>query len=249
MVAKLVSRDLRHLCYVEVKLESFNDSNSIVSGLFVGVQPLVGTTTQLVSADEMFVWLSRGDQINACNLYSYKIKSIEIGYKVAANAVSTKVERIDDMNQTEFLAQLDEILTAMEKKDAIITDGLIDVDAYVDIPASLKRAESESSASSSVGSTGAGTSRGVAGTGSSYSRGTTTTYEKKEVSTTSIKRTTKYPITSAAGQMQAKIQALRDGTYELPELPELKVDEEGKKSSDTELDADELEEMYGYGFC
>jgi len=241
VTAKLTKDRLKHICYVEVELESLSEDKSIVRGLFLGVQPLVGTSTQLVSKDELFLWVARGDQINTCNLYSFKINSIEIAYKVVING-TTFVDRFSDLQQKDYLEQLDVVTKLMEEENKVIGDGLIDVEFYNEVPADLKKSvsvhtESKAGAHTPPASRHACGYKGTAGTG--------TTYYKKEVSTTAIKRTTKYPITSAVEQMKAKVQAIREGSYEPPDIPE---PAEVKDTKNTTTPYDEDDDMFTYGY-
>ena len=85
---------------------------------------------------------------------------------------------------------------------------------------------------------------------SCYNRATTT-YKKKETETFVIKRTTKYPISSAIERMKIKIEAIKKGTYKAPKLAEIPADKEPKEEEKKEdksktTDQAHMEKVYGY---
>jgi len=237
VTAKLYSTDLENICYVDVGLQALDDDKTIVNGLFLGIRPLVEVNTHLVSKDEVFVWLAQGDQVQTCNLFSYKISYIEVGYKISSVAVNIRTAKFDDLSQPKYREQLNEIVGAMKKANRIIGDDLIDTNTYTNIPSHIKHASFSSTAQAASSQSSKSKTCGYRGTSHAASG-----YKSavKTISTTVIKRTTKYPITSAVGQLKAKIQALRDGIYEPPEINEpveREVDEKnsnGDKSADTE---------------
>ena len=245
-ISEFTADELKDATYVVVvmklKAHGQNANDHKVTGLFLGMQPLVGTNTALVSKDEMFIWLQEGEEyVQMCHTKYYEVDYIHIGQK---SSVWRFPGCLNDLDAEK--SRLAKIHAAMKVNNRIGYNDLIDVSTYKDIPKDLKddmgeEREKKDTKTTNSGSTtthhnrsgGSGYQSGVCGygpTGSNYSH--VSTYKRKEVSTTVFKRTTRYPVKDAIEAMWAKIQEIRGGTYNPPRLKAFKEEkqEEEKKA-------------------
>ena len=111
---------------------------------------------------------------------------------------------------------------ALVKDKRTSPNGLIEVDTYT-LPLSLQKEMSRDEAKFPVVRPGHNRS-GAANY--SAAKSNYPTYKKKEPSTSIIKRTTKYPTSTAILKMKAKIKEIRDGKYKSPELPAIPADKD-----------------------
>jgi len=215
--------NLRDLHYVVVEAELRKPPRTKVSGLFMGYRNLTNTNMAIISVEDNFMFLSRGDRIRILSDDFYNISKIEIGAKSGAY-----VTQYYEGTQTTGLDRLKVILEALEKDKRTLPSGLVDVDKYVKIPKEYENDEDNFKSSSS------GTTPSKNESSAPYrSTNAGYTYKPKKVSTTSFKRTTKYPIGPAIERMAAKIKEIKEGTYELPKLAEIPADKLAEKKAVT----------------
>lgn len=219
-------KELKDVKYVIVTMTLKTDKKDETKGLFLGYKPLVEVHTQLVANSEEFVWLHNGDNVYMLNVDYYKVSiiALQIGNTETSHTIST---------QEESLSKLETIQEVLVEEKRTRANGLIDVDTY-ELPAKLqkelsgepKKTVAESTYDNCCGLYGYNPRTGT----SNYS---TTSYKRKKPSTFIIKRSTKYPISSAISKMESKIKEIKDGKYKPPILPTIPADE----TDDTEKKA------------
>lgn len=241
---------IKDVKYVVVEAALKRDKGNKVEGLFIGYQPMVKAHTQLVSNDEQFIWLYKGDNIYMLSASHYDIGMIstQMGGVVSTCVVNSQEEYIDR------LKLIHEVFTDDKK---VLSSGLINVAEYTvpnKISEHLGKGEKKREIVKSPVHTPNYSSPGyntpgynARSGGCNYSSGGYSTYQKKDPSTSIIKRTTKYPITSAIDKMKAKVEEIRQGKYEAPELPSIPADKEApaKKADDKSTVADDDYDIYG----
>lgn len=238
-MVRFTKADIKDVKYVALEVALKRDKDNKVKGLFLGCQPMVKTHTQLVANTEEFVWLHKGDNVYMLNVAHYNVEIIEIQ---RGNVLSTYTA---GNTQKEYIERLKLIQEVFTEDGNVLKDGLIDTDKYT-VPKSVlddleKEGKKETNTTKSTTFNRSGGSSYNARTGGcNYSPGYNT-YKKKEPSTSVIKRTTKYPISSAINRMKAKVDELRKGKYEPPKLPTIPADKEPPEKGKA---ADEDDDMY-----
>lgn len=213
---------LKELKYAVVELSMMKNPNVTIVGLFLAIRPIVETDTPLVDKSEKFVWLLKDDHVHMLSTKHYKIGSIEIGLGKDA-----KMHKITAYQQRLSIDRLEAILYTLKHQERVDDNGLIDISTYSDIPGALKKLVGSASTFTEIARKPVIST--VASTTSKAATGyTPVTRAKKVVSTTVIKRTTKYRIYDAIEKMRVKTQDIRDNKYEPPDLPVLEADKEEK---------------------
>jgi len=225
--------ELKEITYAAatLKLKKYGkdgDDNE-VSGLFIGMQPLVPNNTAIVSIDEIYIWLRDGEDCHMLSTKHYEIDNIFVGKGGAAWKFSGKLTDLDRDN-----SRLVIIHRAMKLADRVGPNGLIDASTYKKLPDHVQKVIGNVEG---VGNTETGTdhnrSGGVAHPPTAYGYDdysgvrSTSTYKRKETTTKTFKRTTRYSPGSAIEMMRAKILEIQEGTYKAPKLKAFK--EEGEK--------------------
>jgi len=240
MVLRFIKEDIKGVDYVAIQVALKKDTDNKTKGLFLGCQPMVKINTQLVSKDEEFIWLFKGENVYMLNVDHYDVEKIELQKD---NKLSVYTAGNTQEDYVERLKLIQEVLTE-EKK--VLKSGLIDTDKYT-VPKSVlddieKVDKKETSVIKETINKSGGTNYN-ARTGACNYTGYNSggySYKKKEPSTTVFKRTTKYPITSAIDRMKAKVDELRKGEYKPPKLPLIPADKEvvgkGKPTDDDDDD-------------
>lgn len=247
---------LKDIKYAVVGLVAKADrKGSVITGYFLGIRGLVDINAQLVSKHDLFVWLMKGETVQMLNLSAYEVDSLEINLNGSYTKYSAHKEEVN-------VQRLKSIQEAMKVYDMLRHNGLVDTDRFTYVPEATKKLV-EDDIKPAYKPANKTTSRAATydPTGHAYSGAhhplypsrTTTAYKKKEIETFVIKRTTKYPISSAIERMKVKIEAIKGGTYRAPVLAEIPADKKpkgGEKKEDkpgtkTE-DQTHLEDMYGY---
>ncbi len=242
---------LKGIKYAVVGVISKADKKSaVITGYFLGIRGIVGINTQMVNKNDLFIWLIKGETVHVLNLSHYEVDSLEINL----NGSSTKYSAY---KEEENISRLKAIQEAMATYNMLHPNGLIDTDRFTNVPEATKKiVENDIKPTyKTVNKTAySSTSQAYPAAYNSYHPGrTTTTYKKKEVGTFIIKRTTKYPISSALERMKLKIDAIKEGTYEAPKLAGIPADKElkeGEKKEDKPetktTEQAHMEEVYGY---
>ena len=242
-------KGIRHIV-IEVVARTDKNGAKIV-GYFLGIRGLIDINTQMVNKSDLFVWLMKGDTVHMLNLGHYEIDSIIINLNGSVTKHSAYKEEVN-------IQRLKDVQEAMRAYDMLRPNGLIDTDKFTGVAELLKNEVENDIKPSYKSVTKTATRSSSFGTNSHVYPGTyhnkaTTAYKKKETETFVIKRTTKYPISSAMGKMKIKIEAIKEGTYKAPKLAEIPADkkskEEEKKEDKPETKTAEqlhMEEVYGY---
>lgn len=247
-MVRFTEDDIKGLEYVLIEVSLKKDSTNKMRGLFIGIQPMVESHTQLVSKDENFFWLYREDSLYMYNLSHYQVNVIEIG---KPNQMSSYTAGGTD--QANYIERLRSIQAVHAKLGKVLKSGLIDADEYSPPEKILKTLKADTTTDTGGNHTPhdyspAGNYSGYRG--AAYNRPAGNYYKKKEVTTSLIKRTTRYSVSKAIDKMKAKVEELRKGTYEAPKLKVLedpkKEGEADKKSVDKDEDDDYSQ--YGVGF-
>lgn len=219
--------DLKDLTYVVVKAALRKKPESCVVGLLYGYRPLVEVNTQIVSQEEMFLWLVKGDDVHILNKFHYSISYIEVG---KANSSS----RYSSVTDEDNYKRIESLVKFMKENGKTEPSGLIDLAKYGTLPKDVEdEVKKPTFLSSQKSTTDTGTSHNRSG-GQNYdwSGHHTNQYAygytpaKKEVSTAVIKRTTKYPISTAIDKMREKVALLRQGKYDPPKLKDIPGEKE-----------------------
>jgi hypothetical protein len=239
--------ELKEITYaaVTLKLKKYgkaSDDNE-VSGIFIGMQPLVPNNTALVSKDEIYIWLRDGKDCHMLSTKYYEVCDIFVGQGESAWKVVGKPSDLDKDSSRLVIIHL-----AMKSANRVGPNGLIDASTYKELPDHVQKV---------IGNVGSAfTGPSTVGTSTRHSRSsgtvhnsaacaygsqgnhTPTTYKKKEVTTSIFKRTTRYSPVEAIGKMWAKILEIQEGTYKAPKLKAFKEKKEEKKASSTIEDSD-----------
>jgi hypothetical protein len=240
-VIRYTKDKIKDVKYVVVEAALKRDKGNKVEGLFIGYQPMVKAHAQLVANSEQFIWLYKGDNIYMLNASHYDISSIatQMGAVVSTCVLTSQKEYI------ERLKLIHEVFTDDKK---ILSSGLINADEYT-VPEKVRERLNKGDKKREIvkpptnySSPGYNArSGGCNYSGSSY-------YQKKDPSTSIMKRTTKYPITNAIDKMKAKVEEIRQGKYEAPKLPSIPADEKApaEKDDDKSTDVDDYyDDIYG----
>lgn len=229
-----MEKELKNVEYVIVTMCLKDDRAHKIKGLFLGYKPLVESHTQLVSNDEYFVWLYKDKNVYMLNVDHYDIH------------ITTKPKIDHVMLHYSADAQLKLIYEFFIKNGKTLTTGLIDINTY-NITEELQKEIDEGNKKANVSSplynnnTTRDNNRSSA---VNYSH----VYKKKEVSTSIIKRSTKYPISVAIEKMKIKVEEIRGGKYKSPALLPIPADKEKeedvKKSKGVTKDDDLYEDYY-----
>ena len=217
----LSKNDLENIKYVIVEVQLNRQSTEKLIGYFMGYRALAQENTAIASKHEMFLWLNKGDQIHLVSLDHYKLVNIRMSTGVA----STRILCTDAWTSGAIVAELIAIADELKKRGWSDDTGLIDTSKYTDVSKVLK--EEVEGNEQAVARPIYGHNR----SGASYEGGSTASYPKKEVHTSTIKRTSKYDAAAAIEAMKAKVQAIRDGKYDPPKLKEFKEAAEEKAGS------------------
>lgn len=240
---RFTEKELKDIKHVIVTLCLRDDKAHKIKGLFLGYKPLVEAHTQLVSNDEYFVWVYRGENVYMLNADHYDVHSIEVK---AGNITTQYTTASQDVS----IAKLKKIYESLIENKRTIATGLIDISTY-DITEKIKKELGTNTDNASSKSTSLyGNTKSYNNRSSSVNYGTP--YKRKEVSTTTIKRSTKYPISTAIERMKAKVEEIKKGEYKSPALVGIPADkeksEDAKKSRGVIKDEDLYGEYYsGYG--
>jgi hypothetical protein len=214
-VLSFTEKELKDIRYVVVTVSLKSDKENETKGLFLGYRPLTKVHTQLVSNDEEFIWLQRGENVYILNTAHYNVGNIDIQLEDLEATHRTSTQEVG-------LDRLRVLQEALVEDKRTSPNGLIEVDTYT-LPLSLQKEMNKDEARFPIVRPDHNRS-GAA----SYSppRSNYQTYKKKEPSTSVIKRTTKYPTSTAILKMRAKIKEIRDGKYKPPELPAIPADKD-----------------------
>ena len=247
---RFTEKELKDIKHVIVTVHLKGDKVDKIKGLFLGYKPLVGSHTQLVSNDEYFIWLYRGENVYMLNVDHYDVYSIEI----KAGPTVTQYSTASQESSTDRLKLIHKSL--IENKRTTAT-GLIDISTY-DITEKIRKELGKSIKSTESKGTGLYDNVKTHNYNNrSSSVNYITPYKRKVVSTMTMKRTTKYPTSTAILKMKSKVEEIRDGKYKPPALLPIPADkekaEDAKKSRGVIKDDDLYEDYYancgysGYG--
>ncbi len=250
---------LKGIKYAVIGVVSKADKNgAVITGYFLGIRGVVGNNTQMVNKNDLFIWLIKGETVHMLSLGYYEVDSLEVNLNGSVTRYSAYKEEVN-------IHRLKAIQEAMAAYDMLHPNGLINTDKFTNIPEKTKKIVENDIKPTYKPATKTATKplsydpnnpNGhvyPGAYGNHYPSRTTTAYKKKEVETFIIKRTTKYPISSALERMKLKIEAIKEGTYEAPELTKIPADKElkeGEKKEDKPetktTEQAHMEEMYGY---
>jgi hypothetical protein len=217
-----------------IMLLTYGDKTANTRSFFVALQPI--TTDQknpLATYEDKFIWCYAKKAIWLYNLSTYRIGSISALIKedLAARGY---------MNTPEDQKTAQEVLKALYSKMAeakrLTPMGLIDFRTFT-VPETWRKEllEDEVNAFDHGNKIGSNT-MSVAGslpnhhTAADSNKHLACGYannvvKRKEVTTATLKRTTKYDVPEAIKNLEAKIAAMKSGTYEPPKLPKIPGDD------------------------
>jgi len=236
-------KDLKYVI-VKVKLKTDASSNSVETrGLFLGYRTLMSTgDTKPVEADELFLWLYKGQCVYLYNLKHYEIESIEVA--ISKHGKTTQITSYTEAEQTKAIAKIKLIKMALEEQKRIKESGLVDISTYDSLPALFRDdVEEPASAKSTIADTrspAVGRRTPTGSPASPYSSPSNyssyTPSPRKEIETSAIKRTTRYSISDAVAKMREKINEIKNNTYSPPKLKRIPADTEKKAADDEKED-------------
>jgi hypothetical protein len=246
-VIRFTEKELKDIKHVIVTVCLKNDKSDKIKGLFLGYRPLVESHTQLVSNDEYFVWLYKGENVYMLNTDHYEVCSTEV-------KAGQQITQYSTILQIDSIARLKLIHEAFIKNKRTLGTGLIDISTY-DITERIRRELGTGTKSTDSKDTSLyGNKHPLYNNRSSSVNYSASSYKKREVTTTTLKRSTKYPISTAIEKMKAKIEEIKKGEYKSPVLAAIPADkekaEDAKKSKGVIKDDDLYEDYYsnfGYG--
>lgn len=241
---------LKNTEYAVVEVSLKREKDKKIDGLFLGLRSLSDENLKIISNNEEFLWLLRGGHVYIVSLLHYDVDTIEIKTKdiTAISKGITDPPRYVEMAQDLARQRLKALMDAFGKSDRLLDNGLVNTDTYTGMSQKLK--EKMSSLPESPNKNLIGTSHVKSNTvsaSSTHNRSGSvnySTYKKKEVKTTSFHRATRYNTQNAIAEMSAKIQLMREGVYEPPDLRELNIKEVGTTSQDD----DDTTYPYGQGY-
>ena len=224
--------------------------DSEVTGLLLGMQPLVENDTALSTKEDIYIWLMNGENCHMIHTKYYEVVCIYIGkqkteYQFPGKDSDLKIED----------SRLKAIQHSMKAANRTSTNGLIDITTYEGIPESIKlligdkKDVTKTKVSNQHNRSGASNYSPASGHNTRNASGYTT-YKKKEVSTLVFKRTTKYNVADAIQEMWSKIEEIQAGTYEAPKLRPFKEEKkkEASSNSPTTNEMNDIDDFYGYGY-
>jgi len=261
---ELTPEILKEIKYVVVTVKLKDSANLNTKGYFVGIRSIVDRDLEIAKAKDMYVWVYRKGSVHMFHLDYYYVEELSFGFGDSGASSSTKGYSDAEEDQKVVIEKLQALALALRENGAGKVNGLIDYEKYTSVSASLKTeiesAKTEHTRSGAVNystrgkwpSTGYGNSYGGIKTdpASPYTEYTGHTWQRKEVSTISFHRTTRYDVSEALTEMEAKIAEIRAGTYEAPKLHKIPADsiKEGEETgvANTSV-ADDDDYMYNYG--
>jgi len=240
-VVRFEEEDIKGAKYILVEVALKRDQSDKTVGLFRGCQPMVNEHTQLVAANEEFIWLSKDeDTLYMLNTILYDVISVELQRSNFA------ISYFQATQQPEAIRRLKMAQEIFTKDKKVLKNGLIDLKEYV-LTSKVKEALNKTTEAKKVEAKGSVFNRSGAYShnGTNYHTSNTYSYKKKEPSTFYFKRTTRYPISTAIDKMKGKVEAVRKNKYKAPKLPKILEEETtptGTKSSvDTEYDDEQFQ--------
>ena len=184
----------------------------------------------------------------------YDIDEISIGTGEGKDPVSTSISfKADTSSQIEARKMLEKIAGILKENKMTEFNGLIKHTAYT-LPDNLKSLIEDKS--TNINSTNV-THRPANTHSSAQTPGYTgghrpyvnnnTTWKRKEVTTTTIKRTTRYDIAAAMAAVDEKFAALKADGYIPPKLPRIPGDKMAENGAD-DANTDAYDDYSKYGY-
>jgi hypothetical protein len=130
-VLSFTEEELKDIRYVVVTVSLKSDKENETKGLFLGYRPLTKVHTQLVSNDEEFIWLQRGENVYILNTAHYNVGNIDIQLKDLEATHRTSTQEVG-------LDRLRVLQEALVEDKRTSPNGLIEVDTYT-LPLSLQK--------------------------------------------------------------------------------------------------------------
>jgi hypothetical protein len=234
------------LKYIILAVELKSDTRIRHEGLYVGIRPIVNRPTAIASPDDDYFHMYYEGAIQVFHTDYYRAVYMEVCIDAfTASKPYTEADQEDVISRLEKAYEV-------AKEWGWLKNGLIDPDKYTEIPAMKKHMLSRSSgvgigsAASSKAKTGSAGYTGVGRRASVHNRQTTTTTTKKEVHTSEIARTSKYPVDTALESMKSKLEKIQEGTYKQPVLKKIPADIEAEKKREAAAKEEEKKNPMGH---
>lgn len=213
-------KDLKHVI-VTMKLK---DSTTLdTKGYFIGLRPIVDKDFEMSKTSDLYVWIYRKGSVHMFHLNYYYVDEIHIGSGTKASKSILRSYRDDGEEQELAVTRLKATAEALKQDGFSKENGLVDYEKYSDVPKIIKEdieiGKLANKKDSSYTRSGA----------AKYTPAQSNLYEgqnwqRKEVSTLSFKRTTRYDTMTALTDMDAKIQEIQADAYEHPKLKKIPAD-------------------------
>lgn len=253
---QITPEGLKDVQYVVITMK-LKDANIETKGLLVGYRAIVDRDMDLATLNDKFIWLFREGCIHMFSTNYYDIDALDIQVKQNNELVSTKKSfPLTVAGQVDAKKMISDVVKAFDENKFSEFNGLVKHTKYT-LPENLKHLleDKTSSATTTVHkpqNNWEARKTGTAGynTGHTpYQHNTTTGWQRKEVSTANMKRTTRYDVIKALTAMAEKIERIREGSYQPSKLPKIPAD---KMPENGEGDVDSTENFYddyaGYGY-
>lgn len=237
--------ELTDIDYVVVEASSKQEKDKKIEGYFLGMRSLSNENLKIVGTDEIFLWLLRASHVYILSLRHFKVDTIEIKRKDI-----TTHSRCIEMDEELYKNKLNDIMRSFEKSKQVLKNGLVDTSTYKGMSPKLKERLDKLPDYNKSNNKGSNKSTTKVTVNNNRSGSVNyKTYQKKEIKTTSFRRTTRYVVSKAIKEMEEKIQLLREGNYKSPNLKPLNIKEEVKKEVNDSDNDDDACFGYGCGYC
>lgn len=245
--------------YVTVTVQNKKVQSNKTTGLFVSIGPLIkiNTSTRLLSPNDNFVWLFRGNCAYMFSMDYYNITNIGIGY--GDNCKNTISVPYNEAQQEQAIKELTSILAIMEENGKTSSQKLIEITSvYRQIPDEIASkldltsktktddvkttTAKEPTVTKTVGANTTSNTvvnnnvrSGAVNYSSTKSAGYTANNSTYVTETSVIKRTTSYDRSKAMASIRTKLRSIKKGTYKAPKLKVLKVETEEDSTSGSKI--------------
>lgn len=219
-------KDIKHIIVM-----THSTSSPVFRSLFVALQPIsTDPKNPLAAYEDKFVWGYAKKALWLFNLSKYSIASISVQIKAEVSARGY-IDTPDSQKEAKEVLTI--LYTKMADAKRLTPMGLIDFRTYTVPDAWKKEIMDDDEATTKNYNRSGGASLPVAQSHNGYNphacgyspNTVTTVYKRKEVSTTTFERTSKYDVTEAMKNMEAKLAAVKAGTYEKPKLSKIPGDD------------------------
>ena len=243
--------DFKDVKYVAVKVSLRASKGCHSEGYFLGIRPISEYDMGVSTPNDMYVWIYCKDVLHIYNIEQYTIDSILMGLGEKGDVSSTQGYPESEDSQKKAVEKLTNIYDSFTSRKMVKPNGLIDHSKFTFVPIALCKAvelEDNISNNSSTYTPKSPLYQDRAAACGYRGNANTTTYTtpiRKESSTMSFKRTTRYDVAAAVELLYSKIKSIVDGTYVSPKLKRIPADDKDStvENNANQLSDDEMDEL------